>query len=318
MRFKAGLEDVVAVTSEICFIDGNHGRLVYRGYNAAELAERQAPFEEIVYLLWFGSLPTCREYQDFFQEMCHLRSIPSDILQWIASAPQTAEPMDVLRTAVSMLGMMENAAVHEEDFMQRGVHQAMRVINVLPTMLAAIDRTRHGKAPIDPRQEGSLAENFLYMLHGREVPEIWVSSLNQMLVLHADHELNASTFAARVTAATLSDLYAAVTSALGALKGPLHGGANEQVMMMLEDMGAIDNVRPWLEKQLAAHKKIMGFGHRVYKTEDPRAGVLRRLSFEVGRQSGNLKWYDMLLEIEAAMWELKRLHPNVDFYSGSI
>jgi citrate synthase len=313
--FKAGLEDVVASTSDICFIDGREGRLVYRGYNVADLAESTS-FEEVVYLLWKGDLPNRSQLDVLRQELTASAKLSEPVQRLLQSLPHDTHPMDALRTAVSLAGIYDpdgNAMTDEANH-----RKAVRLVAQVPTMVAAFDRIRHGHAPVDPDPSLSLAENFLYMLRGQRPKPLHARVFNTALILHADHELNASTFSARVTAGTLSDIYSAITSAIGTLKGPLHGGANEQVMYMLQKIGTVENARPWIEAALARKEKIMGFGHRVYRTEDPRAVILRRLSKEVGEDAGDLKWYHMLNEVREAIMSAKKLYPNVDLYSGSV
>lgn len=313
--FKAGLEDVVAGTSDICFIDGHEGRLLYRGYNITDLAAHSS-FEEVAFLLWEGHLPTQAELKALTQELARERAASEPVMALLKTLPRTTHPMDMLRTAVSLMGIYDP----EADVMtpEANRRKAGRLTAQLPTLVAAFDRLRQGKAPVPPNPELGLAENFLFMLHDERPSALHAHVMDVALMLHADHELNASTFSARVTAGTLSDMYSAITSAIGTLKGPLHGGANEQVMKMLEEIGSVDRVESWMAEALAAKKKVMGFGHRVYKTEDPRATILRRYSEEVGRTAGNLKWYEMLRKLEAVFPQGKPLYPNVDFYSGSV
>lgn len=314
--FKAGLEDVVANVSEICFIDGKEGRLVYRGYDVVDLAETTS-FEEVVYLLWEGELPTRRQLETFTHELAVNRVPPDAVTEMIKSLPKDALPMDVLRTAVSLAGIYDpDGALSTPPEANR--RKAIRLVAQIPTIVAYFERYRRGKELVAPDPSLSLAENFLYMLHGTRPNALHGRVFNTALVLHADHELNASTFSARVTAGTLTDIYSAITSAIGTLKGPLHGGANEQVMYMLDKIGTVENARPWIEGALLRKEKIMGFGHRVYKTEDPRAIILRRLSKDVGEQAGDLKWYHMLNEVREAIMSHKKLYPNVDLYSGSV
>ncbi len=315
VQFKEGLEDVVAGTSEICFIDGKEGRLVYRGYDVQDLAE-QARFEEVVYLLWQGELPTRQQLDKFTAELGSMRSLAEPVRNLLGSLPASTNPMDALRTAVSLAGIYDSES--KDNSYDASYRKAMRLVAQIPTMVATFERHHQGLAPIAPDANLSLAENFLYMLSGKQPDELSAHVFNTALVLHADHELNASTFAARVTAATLTDLYSAVTSAIGTLKGPLHGGANEQVMVMLDEIGDVDRVDAWIEEGLAQHKKIMGFGHRVYKTEDPRATILRRFSRELGEKTGTIKYYGMLEGVRTAIQANKALYPNVDFYSGSV
>lgn len=313
--FKAGLEDVVANTSEICYIDGQEGRLVYRGYNVADLAETTS-FEEVVYLLWKGDLPTESQLQTLKKELGDSAALAQPVMDLLASLPHNTLPMDALRSAVSVAGIYDPDGNSMEP--EANHRKAVRLVAQIPTMVAAFDRLRNGREPVAPDRSLSLAENFLYMLHGQRPQELHAKVFNTALILHADHELNASTFSARVTAGTLSDMYSAITSAVGTLKGPLHGGANEQVMYMLEKIGSVENVKPWIEEALARKEKIMGFGHRVYRTDDPRAVILRRLSKDVGEAAHEMRWYNMLNEVREAIMTSKKLYPNVDLYSGSV
>jgi citrate synthase len=310
----AGLEDVVAGTSEICFIDGDEGRLLYRGYDIHDLVAHST-FEEVAYLLWFGHLPNRQQLSDVKRQLGENSHLPDAILALMKSFPKTSTPMEVLRTTVSALSMYDPDA--EDNSREANVRKAIRLTAQIPTIVAASDRIRNGKEPLAPKPELSIAGNFLYMLFGREPDELNTKAFDMALILHADHEWNASTFSARVTAATLSDMYSAITSAIGTLKGPLHGGANEQVMKMLLEVGEVSRAREWITNALAQKRKIMGFGHRVYNTEDPRATHLRKMSEQLGKQAGELKWYEISREIEKVVYEQKGLYPNVDFFSAS-
>ncbi|QBS38063.1 citrate synthase [Thermaerobacter sp. FW80] len=310
----AGLEDVVAGTSEICFIDGKEGRLLYRGYDVRDLAEH-ATFEEVVYLLWHGRLPNRAELDAFVQQLRSQQALPGQVLELIRHIPPATHPMAALRTAVSFLGTLDPE--QDDQSREANLRRATRLVAQFPTLVAAIERVRQGKEPVAPRRDLSLAANFLYMLRGEEPSPLHAEVMNVALVLHADHELNASTFAARVVAATLSDMYSAITAALGALKGPLHGGANEQVMRTLLEIGSPERAEAWVKHALAQRRRIMGFGHRVYKTEDPRATILRRLSRKVAEAAGELRWFEISQAVERAVAAEKGLHPNVDFYSAS-
>lgn len=312
--FKAGLEDVVAGNSEICFIDGIEGRLVYRGYNVDDLANHST-FEETAYLLWHGRLPNNAELADLKAQIQAEQALPEPVLAMLRTLPRTATPMEVLRTTVSMLSHYDAEA--NDNSPEANLRKAVRLTARTPTAVAAWARLRAGQEPVAPQAGLGVAANFLYMLTGEQPSALHERVMDIALILHADHELNASTFAARVTVATLSDMYSGVTSAIGALKGPLHGGANEQVMLMLQEIGDLAKAEDWIGQALAAKKKIMGFGHRVYKTEDPRATHLRRLSEEVGREAGELKWFEMSRVIEQVVNREKGLYPNVDFYSAS-
>ncbi len=309
-----GLEDVVAATSAICEVDGKEGRLLYYGIDVKDLAAHSS-FEETVYLLWHGRLPARDELATLREGLAAERALPVEVLRMLRDFPKEAVPMEVLRTAVSLLSMYDPDDA--DNGREANVRKATRLVAQTPTIVAALQAIREGREPVAPRADLSLAANFLYMLFGAEQGETAVHALDVALILHADHELNASTFAARVTAATLSDMYSAVVSAIGALKGPLHGGANEQVFKMLRAIGAPDKADAYLTDQFAAGKKIMGFGHRVYRTDDPRATVLRRLSEQLGQERGETTWYDISREVERKVRADKKLYPNVDFYSAS-
>jgi len=313
---KGGLEDVVAASSAICDVDGTAGKLVYCGYDIHDLAEHSS-FEEVIYLLWNGQLPTKSELEALNQQLRTSRALPPEVIEAMKKYPKEAMPMEALRTAVSMLSMYDKEA--EEMSPEANLRKAIKLTAKIPTIVAYIDLIRSGKPIVAPKEDGSLAENFLYMLSGGKTPtETAVKSLDIALILHADHELNASTFAARVAAATLTDFYSATVAAIGALKGPLHGGANQEVIKMLLEMGSVDNVMPHLEKMFANHEKVMGFGHRVYKTEDPRATHLRKMSEELGKAAGDTKWYEMSRIVEEKVKGDKGLNANVDFYSASV
>lgn len=311
---KAGLEDVVAGESGICYIDGNKGILAYRGYNIHELAPNST-FEETCHLLWFGKLPSAAELKDTAAKINAERAIPKEILDLMAGFSKKALPMEVLRTAVSALAMYDPEA--EDMSPEANVRKAIRLTAQCGTLITAFHQIRQGKPAIAPRADLGYAANFYYMLTGNEPNDTVTKALDVSLILHADHELNASTFAARVTAATLSDIYSACTSAIGALKGPLHGGANEAVMRMLLKIDNPANVEAFVKDIFAQKKKIAGFGHRVYHTEDPRATHLRRMSKEACDRAGQSKWYEMSAQIEALVKAEKKLNPNVDFYSAS-
>ena len=311
---KAGLEDVVAGESGICYIDGTKGILAYRGYDIHELAPNST-FEETCHLLWFGRLPEKDELDDTSKKLAAGRALPAEVIAGIRAMPRTALPMEVLRTATSMLSMYDPDA--EDMSPEANLRKAMRLTAQAGTIVTAFHRIRSGKEPVAPRPELSHAANFAWMLNGAEPNDTMTRALDVALILHADHELNASTFAARVTAATLSDIYSAVTSAIGALKGPLHGGANEAVMHMLQKIGDFSKVDDFVRDIFAQKKKISGFGHRVYHTEDPRATHLRRMSKELGERTGQPEWYQMSARIEELVKSEKKLNPNVDFYSAS-
>jgi citrate synthase len=309
-----GLEDVVALDSKICFIDGKEGRLVYDGYDIRDLA-RLSTFEEVAYLLWYGRLPTASQLDNLRGRLRGLREIPPGLREVVSRLPAETTPMDALRTAVSALACFEPEETRPGG---TAIGGALRLTACLPTIISEFHRQRQGLPPLPMRPELSHAANVLYLLTGREGSPTEVRAMEVALILHADHELNASTFAARVTASTLSDLYSAVTSAIGALKGPLHGGANQRVMEMLREMGQVDRVEPAIRERLARHERIMGFGHRVYKVEDPRATILREWSKKVGEEKGNLLWYDLLQKVVEVVHREKGLYPNLDLYSGSL
>lgn len=313
MTATKGLEGIVATTSSISSIID--GVLTYRGIDIDELAQH-ATFEEVAYLLWYGKLPTQTELDELVRKLGDYAPIPEQVIQQIKLYPDKTNSMAALRTAVSSLALYDEAA--NDMSSEANLQKAIKLQAQLPTVVAAFARIRQGQEPIAPKQGVSVAHNFLYMLTGQEPDEIAVKALDQALVLHADHELNASTFAARVTVATLSDIYSGVTSAIGALKGPLHGGANEAVMVMLEEIGSIDNVDAYIQNKLDHKEKIMGFGHRVYKNGDPRAKHLQKMSQELGKLTGNTDLYDMSVRIESLVTGQKGLKPNVDFYSASV
>src|SRR5258708_4320468 len=310
-----GLEGVVAATSSICFIDGEKGILAYRGIDIHELAQHST-FEEVCYLLWFGKLPTAKELADFQAQLAAERKLHPDVIKLLKGLPSSAPPMEVLRTAVSALSMYdpESAKVDHDS----NIRKSIRLTSQIAMIVADFDRIRKGKDIVEPDKSLSHSANFLLMLNGEKPSDTADRALDVALILHADHELNASTFAARVTAATLSDMHSCITSAIGALKGPLHGGANEEVMKMLFaiDKAGEDPVEH-VKQMIAAKKKISGFGHRVYHTEDPRATHLRRMSRDLGVKDGKPKWYEMSEKIEKYIKAEKKLNANVDFYSAS-
>ncbi len=312
--FKAGLEDVVAGTSDICFIDGKEGRLVYSGYDIHDLV-KHGSFEETVYLLWHNRLPSRAELETLEQTLTSQAAVPEPVISMLEAMPKGAEPMEMLRTAVSAMSVYDPDD-HDNSY-DASVRKAERLVARFPTLVAAIGRIMQGDKAILPQHGLNVAQNFLYMLTGKEADARNAHLFDLCLIMHADHELNASTFSARVTAGTLSDIYSAITSAVGTLKGPLHGGANEQVMRMLLEIGEVANAEAWIKDALANKKKIMGFGHRVYRTEDPRATHLRQFSEEVGKKAGDTRWYEMSRIVERVVLQEKGLYPNVDFFSAS-
>ncbi|HWZ12140.1 MAG TPA: citrate synthase, partial [Acidobacteriaceae bacterium] len=306
---------VVAAHSGICWIDGDAGVLAYRGIDIHELAEK-SNFEETSYLLWFGKLPTKAELGKFRKSLAEARKLDPAFLKLLAEMPKTATPMEVLRTGVSALSFFDPD--EKDNLHDANVRKAFRLTSQIAMIVAIHDRLRKGKPVVDADPSLSHAANFLWMLNGEKPSETAEKALDVALILHADHELNASTFAARVIAATLSDIHSAVTGAIGALKGPLHGGANEAVMRLLntvvkEGSDPVEHVK----KMLNAKQKISGFGHRVYHTEDPRATHLRKMSEDLGKSSGNSKWFEMSRAIEKFVLAEKKLNANVDFYSAS-
>jgi citrate synthase len=333
-----GLEDVIAGKSAISTIDGQRGVLTYRGISIHDLADFST-FEETVFLLWFGRLPKAVELRRFCDQIWKEIFLPEPMEQWLKALPNEANPMSLLRTGVSMLGLLD-ADEDGPNTMEQpspGVsiigqltpegpgfgpntpnyRKAVRLVGQMPALVAAIQRHKKNLPFVEPLKGRSVAYNFLYMLNGVEPDDESVKIFDECLVLHADHEFNASTFTARVAAGTLSDLHSAVVAAICALKGPLHGGANTEVMMMLREISDPAQAKEWVKDALAKKKKIMGFGHRLYKTEDPRATHLRRMSEYLCKKVGQAEWYEMSRSIEEAMLEQKNIRPNVDFYSAS-
>src|SRR5881409_1062827 len=313
---KGGLEDVVVSTSDICFIDGREGRLVYRGYDVNDLVEHSS-FEEVVYLLWHGSLPTRKELDVHVKALSATatRKLPPGLIALLRALPKKTTPMEVLRTGVSALSAFDPDAT--DNSREATERKAVRLTAQMPTLVAAWERIRRGKPLVAPNPKLSLAANCLAMLRGGRPTPLEVKTFDVALILHADHEFNASTFAARVTAATMSDLHSAITSAIGALKGPLHGGANEQVMLMVQKIKTPANADASIRKTLAEHGRVMGFGHRVYRVEDPRAKHLHRLAQELGKQAGDTSAVQILDTVVRVVGEQKKIFPNVDLYSGA-
>ena len=313
---KAGLEDVVVSTSEICFIDGKKGRLVYRGYDVDDLAAHST-FEETTFLLWQGRLPTRKELDAHTKALSSSanRKLPPKLIAMLKQLPKKTTPMEVLRTGVSALSSFDRDAA--DNTRDATLRKMVRLTAQLPTLVAAWERIRRGRPVVAPNPRLSLAANFLYMFSGKKPSPLATKTFDIALILHADHEFNASTFAARVTAATLSDLHSAIVSGIGALKGPLHGGANEQVMIMVEKIGSPAKAEAWIAKAIAEKARLMGFGHRVYRVEDPRAKHLRRLATELGEQAGNTDSVEILATVARAVEREKHIFPNVDLFSGA-
>ncbi len=313
---KAGLEDVIVSPSEICFIDGHKGRLLYRGFDVDDLVA-QSTFEEVVYLLWQGRLPSRKELDAHAKALGSTanRKLPPKVLGMLKLFPKKTTPMEMLRTGVSALSAFDPDA--EDNSRDGTLRKALRLTAQMPTLVAAWERIRRGKPPVAPNPRLNLAANFLYMLSGKKPTPLAAKTFDVALILHADHEFNASTFAARVTAGTLSDLHSAIVSGIGTLKGPLHGGANEQVMRMVEQIKDPAKAETWIKKVLADKGRIMGFGHRVYRVADPRARHLRQLASELGQQVGNTSYVQILDIVAGVMSADKHMFPNVDLYSGA-
>ena len=313
METGAGLEGVIAGESEICYIDGYLGILSYRGYNIHTLSDN-AVFEETIYLLWNGWLPKQGELDQLKNDLAAERALPGPVIDFLKSVPG-GNPMDVLRTAVSMLSLYDPEA---QDMSAEANHRkAVRLMSKTASIVTSFDRVRKGLYIVEGDPKLGFSANFLYALTGKRPDEVMEHAFDVAMTLHADHELNASTFAARVTAATLSDIYSAVTSGIGALKGPLHGGANQDVIKWLLDLGDEDEAVNRVKNTLARKVKIPGFGHRVYRTEDPRATHLRVLSEELGLRTGHEKLFKLSRRMEETVKSVKGLVPNVDFYSAS-
>ncbi len=314
-KLKKGLQDVVVATSSVCYIDGQKGILSYRGMDIHDLAERST-FEEVCYLLWFGRLPKQTELDEVTAVMGRSRVLPEPVVQLLKSFPQDAPPMDVLRTAVSALSHYDpDAAANDKP---ANLRKTYRLTGQIASIVAAGDRIRNGQEPVSPDPGLSHAANFVYMLTGNKPDATSERALDVALILHADHEFNASTFAARVTIATLTDIHSAITSAIGTLKGPLHGGANQDVMRMLIEIGETERAETYIKEALARKRKISGFGHRVYQTEDPRATHLRRMSRDLSESSGTRKWFETSRVIEEVVKREKNINANVDFYSATV
>jgi citrate synthase len=310
-----GLEGVVAAETRLCDLDGANGRLAYCGYDIADLA-RQATFEEVAYLLWHGDLPARGELERVRAELVAARSLPRPLLQTFALMPRGTDPMRALQAAVPVLGMFDPDATDNAPAANLG--KAPRLTSQLATAICAHHRIRSGLEPVAPAADLGHAANFLYMLTGARPAAAAVRAFDASLTLYAEHELNASTFTTRVIVSTQSDMHSAVAGGVGALKGPLHGGAGEAVMRTLMEIGEVANVDRFTEQALATKRRLMGFGHRVYRAGDPRAGILRGLAEEACRQSGQFKWYEMAVRLHERVNKAKGLIPNVDFYSAPL
>ncbi|HEX6068389.1 MAG TPA: citrate synthase [Longimicrobiaceae bacterium] len=318
---NSGLEGVVVAETGLSAIDGEKGELIYAGYDIDDLA-RNTTFEEVAYLLWHDRLPTRAELDELNRQLATERAIPDQVMEMLRVFPRDADAMAALRTAVSALALYDAEANDNSDEANR--RKAIRLTAKMPTIVAAFDRIRNGKSPVAPRADLITAANFLYMLNGEPADDLRVRTFDAALILHAEHGMNASTFSARVTAATLSDIYSAVTSAIGTLKGPLHGGANTRVMETLTqiDESGKDPAQ-WVREALERKERVMGFGHRVYKAVDPRATVLRELADAIMQGKGETRWLDLSDKVRDAMSKEmeargKKIYPNVDFFSASV
>lgn len=309
-----GLEGVVAEATKLSDVQGDVGRLLYRGYDINDLAE-YSTFEETVYLLWYDALPTQTQLDEFCARLAAHRALPAGVIAQMQNLPRDATPIDVLRTVVSLLGVY---AAEKGNAAALAPTQGLRLTAQMATIATTWNSIRNGQAPVAPRADLNHAANFLYMLTGQEPDPRAARILDTALVLHADHSLNASTFVARSIASTLSDMYSAIVGALAALKGPLHGGANEAVMRTLLQIGSVEGVEPYVADTFARKGKVMGFGHRVYRANDPRAEYLRTIAREAGAVSGNSLWYEMQEAMRRAVQARKNLPVNVDFYSASV
>lgn len=315
-----GLEGVVAARTELSKVYGEEGRLIYSGYDIGDLAENTS-FEEVCHLLWHGELPNRDELTALRRQFADARPVDGRLIDTLRGLPDETHPMAVLRTAVSAAGCYDADAENMDEADNR--RKALAITAKMATITAAWERIRNGDDPIDADPEMSYAENLLYMMTGERPDDISARTMDVALILHADHGLNASTFSARVTIATLSDMYSAITSAIGTLKGPLHGGANQRVMQMLQDVGDPAEAEAWVEDTLERGEKVMGFGHRVYRALDPRARILRRMAQELAEREGETRWIDLSTRIAEVMGEEmerrgKPIYPNVDFYSASV
>jgi citrate synthase len=311
-----GLEGVIAGETRISRVEGDIGRLSYCGYDIRDLVEHTT-FEEVIYLLWHLELPNRQQLREFIDALVAERELPPGLIYTMRTLPHTTPPMDALRSCVSLLSVYdpEDPSDHCEATNWR---RAVRLMAKLPCVVATFDRLRHGHEPVPPNPTMGIAANVLYQFTSQVPTDLAAKALDVGLILHADHELNASSFTGRVVVSTLSDIYSAITAAVGCLKGALHGGANQEVIRMLHEIGLLERVEPHILDMLDHKKKVMGFGHRVYKTGDPRAAILKEMSRRMGVQAGDLLWYEMSDKIEKILMREKGLYPNVDFYSASV
>jgi citrate synthase len=313
---RKGLEGVIAAESKICFIDGDNGRLLYRGYNINDLA-KYSTFEEVSYLLLFGRLPNGRELKEFNDKLVRERNLPRKLLRIMKLFPKTSNIIDNLRTVVSLLGSYDRNP--EDNTFEKNLERGISLIAKLPTIVSSLYRINNNLKIIRPNPKISHAANFLYMLRGRLPNEIEIKAMDLALIIHTEHGFNASTFSARVTISTLSDIYSAIVSAIGTLKGPLHGGASKEAFNMLKEIGSVENVENYVREKLSKKEKIFGFGHRVYKVLDPRVLPLKEMSNELAKKTGNftyLKICERLEEVVVPLLKDKKVFPNVDLYSG--
>ena len=310
-----GLEGVVAAETALCDLDGKNGRLAYRGYDIEDLA-RRASFEEVCHLLWYGELPTAAQLDKTTLGLIAARDVPAELVQAFGLMPKDTDPMRVLQSVVAMLGMRDPDAT--DNSREANFRKAMRLTSQIASAICVHHRVRSGLEPIRPAPDLSLAANFLYMLTGKRPSGVVAKAFDASLTLYAEHELNASTFTTRVIVSTQSDMHSAVAGGVGALKGPLHGGAGEAVMRTLMEIGEVANVDAFVAKALGERRRLMGMGHRVYKTGDPRAAILKGMAEDACRQSGQFKWYEMAVNLHARVNEAKKLIPNVDFYSAPL
>ncbi|HKK28243.1 MAG TPA: citrate synthase [Gemmatimonadota bacterium] len=310
-----GLEGVVVSETSLGFIDGEQGRLLYRGYDIHDLAEN-ASYLETLYMLWNGDLPTRAQLDAFEEEISGNRGIPGGLVDLLGSLPEDANPMTAIQASVAALGSFDPQAADNDR--EAELSKAARLAAKIPTVIAAFDRIRNGEDPIEPNPDLSQAGNFLYMLTGEEPSEVAARALDTSLLLYLEHGFNASTFTCRVIASTLADLHSAIAGGVGALKGELHGGANEKAMRMILEIDSEEGAEAWVDEALDEHRKIMGFGHRVYRTEDPRATHLRRMSEELSEDLGDPKWHRVARRVEETMLDRKGINCNVDFYCGIV
>jgi citrate synthase len=321
MEIKAGLEGVVFTETFLSAIDGEAGRLSYCGYDIRDLAAK-ATYEEVAFLLWYQRLPADAELQMLSNWLRDNRTLPKPVWGIMHVLPEHATPMEALRTVASTLSMFDRSCIHAEEG-GSSLCRAVSLTGKLPTVVASFDRLRRNRPPIEPRADLGHGANFLYMLSGEEPDEVSAAALETYLILLADHGMNASTFSARVTASTLGDVFSSIVTALGTLKGPLHGGANEAAMNQFIEIGSPDRVDVWFEERMASGGRIMGLGHRVYRVEDPRSVILRELSRQVAERTGNMRWYDIAARLEELAlahpyFQERRIFPNVDYYSGPL